>query len=180
MASEETVTLTRTEYDALISRNDELEDRLAALDADDGARIPHEVALAIIRGRSPVLAFRNHLGLTLRELSARTGICRELPVRDRAWTQERLRLGLGQNRKCSWHNDRHPCHRIGNAVLSKWFVATMAGTDDSSRQFTGFRNTPKLRRDVDLYLLDDDVIRCLRIAGCERHSKFVVTEDPRR
>ena len=33
MASEETVTLTRTEYDALISRNDELEDRLAALDA---------------------------------------------------------------------------------------------------------------------------------------------------
>ena len=74
MASEETVTLTRTEYDALISRNDELEDRLAALDADDGARIPHEVALAIIRGRSPVLAFRNHLGLTLRELSARTGI----------------------------------------------------------------------------------------------------------
>ena len=28
MASEETVTLTRTEYDALISRNDELEDTL--------------------------------------------------------------------------------------------------------------------------------------------------------
>lgn len=74
MTSEETVTLTRMEYDTLISRNDELEDTLAALDADDGARIPHEVALAIIRGRSPVLAFRNHLGLTLRELSARTGI----------------------------------------------------------------------------------------------------------
>ena len=36
MTSEETVTLTRTKYDALISRNDELEDRLAALDADDG------------------------------------------------------------------------------------------------------------------------------------------------
>ena len=32
------------------------------------------MALAIIRGESPVLAFRSHLGLTLRELSARTGI----------------------------------------------------------------------------------------------------------
>ena len=74
MASEETVTLTRTEYDALISRNDELEDRLAALDADDGTRVPHEVALAIIRGQSPILAFRNHRGLTLRELSDKTGI----------------------------------------------------------------------------------------------------------
>ena len=74
MASEETVTLTRTEYDALISRNDELEDRLAALDADDGTRVPHEVALAIIRGQRPILAFRNHRGLTLRELSDKTGI----------------------------------------------------------------------------------------------------------
>ena len=74
MTSEETVTLKRTEYDALISRNDELEDRLAALEADDGTRVPHEVALAIIRGKSPILAFRNHQGLTLRELSDKTGI----------------------------------------------------------------------------------------------------------
>ena len=66
--------MTRTEYDALISRNDELEDRLAALEADDGTRVPHEVALAIIRGKSPILAFRNHQGLTLRELSDKTGI----------------------------------------------------------------------------------------------------------
>ena len=48
--------------------------RSYALDADDGSRVPHEVALAIMRGKSPVLAFRSHLGLTLRELSARTGI----------------------------------------------------------------------------------------------------------
>ena len=74
MTSEETVTLTRREYDALISRNDELEDRLAALDADDGTRVPHEVALAIIRGQSPILAFRNQQHLTLRELFDRTGI----------------------------------------------------------------------------------------------------------
>ncbi len=74
MTSEETITLTRTEYDSLINRNDELEDKVAALDADGGSRVPHEVALAIIRGTSPVLAFRNHLGITLRELSERTGI----------------------------------------------------------------------------------------------------------
>ena len=74
MTSEETVTLTRTEYDALINRNDELEDMLAALDADNGTRVPHEVALAIIRGQSPILAYRNQQRLTLRELSDRSGI----------------------------------------------------------------------------------------------------------
>ncbi|MCY4527580.1 MAG: helix-turn-helix transcriptional regulator [Chloroflexi bacterium] len=74
MTSEETITLTRTEYDALVSRNDELEDRPVALEADDGTRVPHEVALAIIRGQSPILAYRNHQGLTLRDLSDRTGI----------------------------------------------------------------------------------------------------------
>ena len=74
MTREETVTLTRTEYAALIERNSELEDRLAALDADDGSRVPHGVALAIIRDKSPVRAFRDHLGITLRELSERTGI----------------------------------------------------------------------------------------------------------
>ena len=41
MTSDETVVLARTEYDALIDRNEELEDRLAALDADDGSRVPH-------------------------------------------------------------------------------------------------------------------------------------------
>ena len=74
MTSDETVVLARTEYDALIDRNEELEDRLAALDADNGSRVPHAVALAIMRGKSPVLTFRNHLGVTLRELSDRTGI----------------------------------------------------------------------------------------------------------
>lgn len=74
MTSKETITLLRSEYEALVDRNSELEDRLAGAEADDGNRVPHEVALAMIRGESPLLAFRNHLGLTLRELSARTGI----------------------------------------------------------------------------------------------------------
>ena len=74
MASEETITLTRREYSALIERNSQLEDMVAARDADDGVRVPHEVALDIMRGKSPILAFRNHQGITLRELSERTGI----------------------------------------------------------------------------------------------------------
>lgn len=74
MAGEATVQLTQTAYRALLARNEELEDRLAAVEADDGSRIPHTVALAIIRGESPIVAFRTHRGFTLRELSRRTGI----------------------------------------------------------------------------------------------------------
>lgn len=74
MTSEQTVTLTRREYDALIERNSQLEDMLAAQDADDGVRVPHEVALDIMRGKGPIQAFRNHQGMTLRELSERTGL----------------------------------------------------------------------------------------------------------
>ena len=74
ISSEDTVTLTRAEYVALIERNSELEDRLAAVEADGGSRVPHDVAVAIMRGRSPILAFRNHLGLTLRELSNRARV----------------------------------------------------------------------------------------------------------
>jgi len=62
------------EYDELLNHKRELEDRLAALEAEDGSRVPHEVAVAIIRGQSPILAYRNHLGMTLRDLSKCTGI----------------------------------------------------------------------------------------------------------
>ena len=47
---------------------------MAALDADDGSRIPHGVALAIMRGANPVAAFRSRSGITLRDLSERTGV----------------------------------------------------------------------------------------------------------
>ena len=46
----------------------------AALEADDGVRVPHEAALDIIRGKSPIPAFRNYRGITLRELSEGTEI----------------------------------------------------------------------------------------------------------
>ena len=74
MTSKETVTLSRADYDALINRNNDLEDRLVAVEADDGSRVPHRVAVAIIRGESPIAAFRAHLGVTLRDLAQKTGI----------------------------------------------------------------------------------------------------------
>lgn len=74
MTSQDTVTITRAEYDALIAHNAELEEYIAALEADDGSRIPHPVALAIIRGDSPLAAFRKHRGLTLRQLTESSGV----------------------------------------------------------------------------------------------------------
>ena len=62
------------ENEDLVTRNVETEDRLAALDADDGSRIPHGVALATMRGANPVAAFRSHAGITLRDLSERTEV----------------------------------------------------------------------------------------------------------
>ncbi len=74
MSGHETVTLSRAAYDALLERTSELEDRLAAVEAAGDARLPHEVALAVIAGGSPVRAFRDHRGITLRELSRRSGV----------------------------------------------------------------------------------------------------------
>ena len=74
MARAETITLKRADYDALVTRNEELEDLLAARDADGGSRIPHDVALAVMNGTSPCAAFRKHLGMTLRDLSEKTGV----------------------------------------------------------------------------------------------------------
>ena len=74
MTGEAAVHLTQTAYRGMLTHIEDLEDRVAALEADDGSRIPHAVALAIIRGESPFAAFRTHRGLTLRELSHRTGI----------------------------------------------------------------------------------------------------------
>ena len=50
------------------------EDKLAAVEADNGVRIPHAVALAIIGGKSPMRAFRDYRGFTLRELAEKTGV----------------------------------------------------------------------------------------------------------
>ena len=74
MTNRETITISRAECDALVAQNAELEDYVAAPKADDGSRIPHPVALAIIRGDSPLSAFRSYRRLTLRGLSQATGL----------------------------------------------------------------------------------------------------------
>ncbi len=60
MSADETVTLTREEYDALIERIADLEDLLAAVQAEGDRRSPHEVAVAMIRADSPLRAFLKH------------------------------------------------------------------------------------------------------------------------
>ena len=47
MTDTDTITLTRAQYEALLAEKETLADQVAARDADDGSRIPHEVALAI-------------------------------------------------------------------------------------------------------------------------------------
>lgn len=75
MSSAETIELPVSEYEALLQRSEDLDDLLAAMEADrSGARIPHPVALAIGEGRSPVTSFRLHKGWTLRELASRAGL----------------------------------------------------------------------------------------------------------
>lgn len=74
MTSTTTITLPQAEYDALVERCSELEDRLAAMDADNGVRVPHQVALAIFDGKSPIRAYREHSGITLQQLSSEAGI----------------------------------------------------------------------------------------------------------
>ncbi len=71
MAGDDTVTITREEYHALLHRSARLDQLLAAPDTHP---VPPDVAHAIAQGAGPVLAYRKHLGLTLRDLSARTGI----------------------------------------------------------------------------------------------------------
>ena len=82
MTSEKTITLTRREYDALIERNTQLEDMLAAQDADDGVRVPHEVALDIMRGEGSHPGVSeppgHHPEGTVRE----NGYCRRVHFRD--------------------------------------------------------------------------------------------------
>ena len=72
MTNMETITVSKAKYEALVQHNEDLEDVLAAIDADrTSARVPHVVAVAIANGESPITAFRTHRGLSLRELAKR-------------------------------------------------------------------------------------------------------------
>ncbi len=74
MTSEQTIVVDREKYAALLQRNEDLEDALAAMAADNGIRVPHEVALKLMEGAAPIPALRRHRGLTLKGLSEKTGL----------------------------------------------------------------------------------------------------------
>ena len=82
MTANKTVTLTREEYDALLERTAQLEDRLAASEAERDARVPHEVALAIMGGTSPVRAFRDYQETHLARALGALGRLTQLSLRD--------------------------------------------------------------------------------------------------
>ena len=55
--------------------NEDLEDTLAAIEADDGVRVPHESLLpSSTAHETHTSAYRDYRGLTLQELSDRTGL----------------------------------------------------------------------------------------------------------
>ena len=57
MTSNETITISKADYEALLQRNEDLEDLLAAVDANrTSGRVPHKVAVAIANGHSPITA----------------------------------------------------------------------------------------------------------------------------
>ena len=116
MSSEETVTLTRAEYEALLNHSSELEDRLAALDAEDGSRVPHGGGCGYhSRQKSypcvPGLP-RHHAARSLRKHRN----LRQLPIRDRMWTQTWLHICPDPHRRRAGHDDR----RLGQRVVYGW------------------------------------------------------------
>lgn len=70
----DTVTVPRAEYEAKMARLRDLEDIVAAREAERGPRIPHAVAVRIMAGENPVRAWREHRGVSLRRLAAAAGL----------------------------------------------------------------------------------------------------------
>jgi mRNA interferase RelE/StbE len=66
----ETITIPRKDYEAAMARLQDLEDIVAAREADRGGRIPHEVAVRIMDGENPVRVWREHRKLSLRKLAS--------------------------------------------------------------------------------------------------------------
>ena len=89
MTSEETITLTRREYDALIERNSQLEDMLAGQGADDGVRVPQRGRTGCIMRTSRVPSWR--LGTT-KAFSLRVTVLRKPGIAARR-TSPRLSVG---------------------------------------------------------------------------------------
>ena len=85
MSNSDTVTLSRADYEALLDRIEDAEDRavVAAAEAREKAlgrekaradALPLELAAALAQGTHPVRVWRKHRGLTLDALAARADI----------------------------------------------------------------------------------------------------------
>lgn len=71
----DTVTIPRGEYEALLARVEDLEDIAAAYRArQEGPPLPATFAYRILDGESPVRAWREYRGLSLRQLAERSGV----------------------------------------------------------------------------------------------------------
>lgn len=78
--TDETVTLSKADYEALLEELEEAHDRvrLRQVEADLAAgrteEIPFDMAMALCDGANPVRTWRKHRGLTAGELAAQVGI----------------------------------------------------------------------------------------------------------
>ena len=87
---EPTVTLLKSDYDALLAKAekaDELQDLIdtreimAAVERGEMEVFPHSVAEQLVKGEPPIRVFRKYRGLTGQQLADKAGV---LPLRRRA------------------------------------------------------------------------------------------------
>ncbi|WP_413206798.1 helix-turn-helix domain-containing protein [Rhodospirillum sp. A1_3_36] len=72
---EETVTIAKATYDAMVDRLEDLEDLLALKEAEKSERLPHAmVKRLLIDGDNPVKVWREHRGLTQSMLSQKSAV----------------------------------------------------------------------------------------------------------
>jgi ribosome-binding protein aMBF1 (putative translation factor) len=78
--TEKTVTLSRRDFDALIEQLEDARDAaahrlaLAAIKAGESELLPADMVKRMIAGESPVRLWREHRGMTARELAAKAAI----------------------------------------------------------------------------------------------------------
>ncbi|MDK9722203.1 MAG: helix-turn-helix transcriptional regulator [Rhodospirillales bacterium] len=78
--TDETVTLSRADYEALLEALEDAEDIATILAVDDAVKrgedeyLPGELVLRLIEGEHPVRVWREHRGLTAKALAEKAGV----------------------------------------------------------------------------------------------------------
>lgn len=70
----ETVTIPRSDLEALHARIEDLEDRLTLIQREGEEAVPMEVAERLWSGENPIRAWRGHRGLSQRALAEKAGL----------------------------------------------------------------------------------------------------------